>query len=99
MSREGGAEEPIWSRDGTRLFFRSGQRIMVASVANDTTLTVGIPSVAYRGDFVNVGGRSYDVGPDGRFFIIEAPPGTTTHLRVVLNWGEELRSRVGGGTE
>jgi len=95
VSREGGSEEPIWSRDGTRLYFRSGQRIMAATVANGDDLAVGVPSVAYRGDFVNVAGRSYDVGPDGRFLVIEGPPGTTTRLNVVLNWSEELRSRLG----
>jgi serine/threonine-protein kinase len=32
VSRIGGAEEPRWSRDGTKIFYRSGQRIMVVDV-------------------------------------------------------------------
>ena len=95
VSREGGSEEPVWSRDGTRLYYRSGQRIMVAPITIQPQLTVGTPSVAFRGDFVNVSGRSYDVASDGRMLIIDGGKGTTTRLQVVTNFFEELREKVG----
>jgi len=95
VSREGGSEEPVWSRDGTRLYYRSGQRIMVAPIATQPQLTVGTPSVAFRGDFVNVGMRSYDVASDGRLLVIDGGNGTTTRLNVVVNFFEELREKVG----
>ena len=92
VSRRGGSEEPIWSRDGRRLFYRSGQRIMEAKVSFEPELSTETPIVAYEGDFVNVGGPSYGVSPDGnRFLIIEGGQGTTTSLRVVVGWFNEVR--------
>lgn len=55
----------------------------------------GTPSVAFRGDFVNVGQRSYDVASDGRLLVIDGGEGTTTRLHVVTGFFEELRAKVG----
>jgi hypothetical protein len=46
-----------------------------------------------------VGGRPYDVAPDGRFFIIrdaqtQSGGGTPSNIVVVLNWLEELKRLV-----
>jgi serine/threonine-protein kinase len=93
----GGSEEPIWSHDGTKLYYRSGQSIMEVSVAHEPGLSVGTPRTVYRGDFVNVGGPSYGVSPEGdRFLVIEGGRSTTNSVRVVLGWHEELRRLVGG---
>jgi len=45
---------------------------------------------------VNVGGLSYDITSDGeRLLLLEpAPQDPVTYLNVVLNWFEELRTRV-----
>jgi serine/threonine-protein kinase len=95
VSREGGSEEAVWSRDGTRLYYRSGQRIMVAEITTEPQLTPGTPRVAFSGDFVNVGGRSYDIASDGRMLIIDGGKGTTTTLNVVTNFFEELQEKAG----
>jgi serine/threonine-protein kinase len=96
----GGSEEPRWSDDGRRLYYRSGRRIMLADVERSPTFSVGSPRVVFEGDFVNVGGRSYDVAPgDTRFLIIDDPVVTTTTLRVVQGWigeVERLISEAGG---
>jgi hypothetical protein len=35
---------------------------------------------------------NYDVGPDGRFLVVEGPPETEgMDLSVVVNWTEELK--------
>ena len=94
VSNEGGSEEPVWSRDGTRLFYRNDQRIMVARIATEPELEPSTPTVAFQGDFVNVGGRSYDVTADGTFLIIDGGDGLTATLNVVPNWLEELKERV-----
>ena len=44
---------------------------------------------------MNVPGLSYDVGPDGRFVLIEGPPETpVTRFNVVLNWFDDLKRLV-----
>ncbi len=91
VSGAGGAEEPRWSRDGRRLYYRSGQRIYEVSVSTAPDLTAGEPRVVYEGDFVNVGGRSYDVSPDGqRVLVIEGGVGRTPRLRMVRGWFGEV---------
>lgn len=91
VSRAGGAEEPRWSRDGRRLYYRNGQRIYEVSVSTTPELTAGEPRVVYEGDFVNVGGRSYDVAPDGqRVLVIEGGVGQTPRLRMVRGWFGEV---------
>jgi Tol biopolymer transport system component len=95
VSRVGGSEEPRWSRDGTRLFYRSGQRIMEVKIRTKQRLSVGAPTVFFQGDFVNVGGRSYDVAPDmRRVLIIEGGASGTNTLKVVQGWFAELQTLV-----
>jgi Tol biopolymer transport system component len=92
VSNDGGTA-PIWSRDGTELFFRSGDRVMVADVRLGEQLTVASPRVLFRGSYELEPGPSgslgYDVSPDGQRFLMirsEAP----RHINVVLNWFQEL---------
>jgi serine/threonine-protein kinase len=97
VTTEGGAE-PIWSPDGKEIYYRSGDRVMAIPVTTTPTLVVGRPSVLFEGSFVaGVGGLSlFDVGPDGRFLMMRAVSGREPRqLRVVFNWFEELRDRLG----
>ena len=60
---------------------------MEATVDVDPKLSASVPGVVYEEDFVNVGGPSYGVAPDGnRFLVIDGWQRTTTTLRVVLGW-------------
>ena len=91
VSRTGGAEEPRWSPDGRRLFYRSGQRILEIPVSTSPELTLGEPRVVFEGDFVNVSGRSYALAPDGRrVLVIEGGVGETRQLRIVQGWLTEV---------
>ena len=87
VSVAGGAEEPRWSPSGDRLFYRNGQRIMVAAVETGPPLSVATPEVFYSGAFVNVSGRSYDISSDGqRALVMDGGVVTTTTLNVVQGW-------------
>jgi serine/threonine-protein kinase len=95
VSITGGAEEPRWSDDGRRLYYRSGRRIMVVDVERAPLLSVSSPRVVVEGDFVNVSGRSFDVSPDeARFLVIDDPVVTTTTLRVVQGWTAEVERLI-----
>jgi eukaryotic-like serine/threonine-protein kinase len=97
-----GGVEGIWSRDGKELFYRNGQRWMVAPVNLDPAFTAETPRLLFEGPYANVGGLSYDVAPDGRRFLLLEPVGhdaaPVTHLNVVLNWFEDVRQKAGVGS-
>jgi serine/threonine-protein kinase len=104
ISSESGAE-PIWSRDGSELFYRSGDKMMVVTIEVITTetgseLKAGTPRELFKGQFFSAGvesvaGLSYDLDTDGRFIMIqEDEESPTTEIHVVLNWFEELKRLV-----
>jgi hypothetical protein len=79
---------------------------MAAPITYEPTLRVGTPRRLFPGSagyMWAVVGRAWDVEPSGeRFLIIRAPgatptedePPQTDRIDVVLNWVEELKSRV-----
>jgi Tol biopolymer transport system component len=97
ISTDGGIE-PIWSPDGTELFYRDeeGLEMIVVDITLEPEFRPGTPRVLFEGRFVETPGygRNYDVAPDGQSFLmfqqnmvgIEA-----SELRLVFNWLEELR--------
>lgn len=92
----GGGTEPVWSRDGSKLFYRSSTDMMEVTIDPEPDIKTGVGagrplfkdnSYARAGSFPD-----YDVASDGRFLMVqEAPP---TRINVVLNWFEELKRLV-----
>jgi Tol biopolymer transport system component len=88
VSTEGG-REPVWSADGSELFYRSGDKVMAVAVETEPDLTSGTPRVLFEGPYVIYlgGGTNYDVSPDGRRFLMirrELGP-APRQINVVLN--------------
>ena len=91
----GGGEEPVWSHDGKEIFYRNGTKWMVVNVKAGSDFSATPPRLLFTGPYVNVPGPSYDVGPDGRFVLIEGPPeAPVTRFNVVLNWFDDLKRLV-----
>jgi len=96
ISADGGFE-PVWSRDGTELFYRDeeGRRLISVDVAFEPEFKVGGTEVVLDQPFVpSVGfGRNYDVAPDGRSFLFvrqDLGEVERARLQVVLNWDDEV---------
>jgi serine/threonine-protein kinase len=89
VSVEGG-REPIWSRDGRELFFRTGRRIFAVPVDTTRGFTVGKPVMLFERPYLVdlLTGFDYDVAPDGRFLMIKPSEDeqAPARLNVVLNW-------------
>ena len=99
VSTDGG-RDPRWSPDGKEVFYRRGDSFLAASVASTGPLSVGDSKKLF--EIRAASGRStmhagYAVSPDGRRFLVLLldPRAIPTQINVVLNWFEELRSRVG----
>jgi hypothetical protein len=78
---------------------------MTAPVTYEPTLRVGTPRRLFSGStnyMFAVVGRAWDVDPSGERFLMIRVPGTAAvddepaqdRIDVVLNWVEELKSRV-----
>ncbi len=103
VSTNGGVE-PVWSRDSKRLFFRSDEDIMVASVVSSDPLELTTPAVLFPDRFVRTQGDNhihFDLAPDGRLLLIgypdsgrEAGPREGGRLMIAVNWLEELKQKL-----
>ena len=96
ISTEGGVE-PMWARNGRELFYRNGDKMMVAEVETKPVFAASKPKLLFEGHYeagIFPFERDYDVSPDGqRFLMIKASEqeSAATQLNVVLNWSDELR--------
>jgi Tol biopolymer transport system component/aminoglycoside phosphotransferase (APT) family kinase protein len=101
-----GGTEPAWSRDGSEIFYRNGPQMVTVRVRVSGTEIIPERPVVL---FSRLGGsaalvRSYDVASDGRFLMRRGDPEAgqerfreifPSTLRVILNWTDEVRRRIG----
>jgi Tol biopolymer transport system component len=100
VSADGGTE-PVWSRRGDELFYRSGRRYYAVRMTGADLTVPGPPTLMFEHDPVVTsvvpGAPAYDVAPDGKRFIMLTPaddsPGLT-RLDVALGWTRELDRRL-----
>ena len=94
----GGGSEPLWSRDGRTIYYRRRDSLYAASVSTQPTFEVG----GQRGLFLdtyqhNNNHTNYDRNPiTGEFLMLGQAMDTDASLVVVINWVDELRSRMRG---
>ncbi len=99
ISTEGGGEA-VWSRSSQELFYRNGRKWMAVSYSTNPKFSFELPKLLFEGDYLNAGGRSYDVSRDGQRFLLlksSADPSRQTQLNVVTNWFEELKRKAPRG--
>jgi Tol biopolymer transport system component len=104
--------QPVFSRDGSELFFYTGRGIVAASINYEPALRIGPSRQLFEsndylwGDY----GRAWDPDASGQRFLMIRNPGSDAaaraaaaaergererpHIDVVVNWFEELKSRV-----
>jgi eukaryotic-like serine/threonine-protein kinase len=103
VSTDGGTR-PLWARNSQELFYLSPTGdLMRVGVALGPTWAATAPTRLFEGSYgaaANQSGRTYDVAPDGkRFLMIKAggrreQTAVPTSLVVVQNWREELKRLV-----
>lgn len=97
----GGGNEPLWARDGHRLFYRRDKAVIAVAVSSGARLVVGSLDVVVEGVYAGRAGNgapNYEVSADGRRFLMvrrnDVASLVPTELDVVLNWFVELATRV-----
>jgi eukaryotic-like serine/threonine-protein kinase len=94
-----GGMEPLWSRSGRELFFRTPRNeLMAVQVAPGATFQTGTPEMLFStspfsGDEYH---RLYDISVDDRrFLMVRGSNKNVQALGVVINWGGELERLLG----
>jgi len=102
------AGQPVWSRDGSRIFFRSrrgasqassGDGIFEMPFDRSRGIAAGPERQLFRKAFAEdawMGVAGYDVAPDGRFLLVipDVSESIRPDMNVLLNVDDELRRRV-----
>jgi serine/threonine-protein kinase len=97
----GGGGKPVWTRNGRELCFLSNLLVACAAVQTTPTFSAGAPSTVLKARYWNFqAGRTFDVSADGQRFLMvkdestDDPTASQGNLVVVLNWVEELKTRL-----
>jgi hypothetical protein len=98
VSTEGGTE-PLWSRDGSEIFYRIGNRMMTVRATTVPSFKTNTPQLLFEGvyDKGKASRPAYDVTADGQRFLMVKTGDTEsapTRFEFVLEWFEELKGRV-----
>jgi len=83
----GDGTEPVWCENGD-LVFRRGNRWMATRVVEEPEPRWDPPKLRFETDFVDTGGKSNEVSPDGRRLLVlkSAVPYVRDNIRVIVNW-------------
>ena len=99
----GGGNEPVWARDGTELFYKNREKMMVVRVDTGPTFDAELPQQLFDEPYsfedreLGPGWAQYDVDGDAqRFLMVQTvePGSGVTQLHVDLNWLDELQRLV-----
>jgi Tol biopolymer transport system component len=93
VSTSGGLQ-PVWSRDGRKLFFTHADQLQAATVTLSpfqVTSRETLPITGIGGSRVHA---NYDVSPDGQHFVVFKRSGPSTSAIVVYDWMSEVRGRM-----
>ena len=89
-----GGYEPLWDPRGNKLYYRNGDEMWMVSYEADDEFMPAEPEFLFKRHFhggVLAAERTYSVGKDGRFLMIEEDYAVGTQINLIENWFEELK--------
>ncbi len=93
LSVDGGTD-PIWSKDGIRIYYHNNYRIYYVEVISEGEFEHQVPKVYYSGRFLNAVSRSLAIDKDGKRLLVLEPIRESQFAReaiVTLNWYDEIK--------
>jgi serine/threonine-protein kinase len=86
---------PVWSRNGSELFYLQGGQVMVVAIQAEPTFTAEKPRPLFVGPYSGGGSGGFDVSLDGqRFVMVKRSETSANQIHVITNWFEELKRLV-----
>ena len=97
VSNQGGTE-PIWSRSGRALFYRTPAGIVSVAVTTGARFSIGERRAVITSEYLtDPTHANYDASADGSQFLMLKQAGADSRTIVVHNWGRELREKLAAG--
>ena len=99
ISNEGGIS-PIWSKDGSQLFYRKGDGVWVVDINTEGGFSSSKPRLVFKEKGLNatIPLRAWDLWPDGQGFLMtkrgESKYQQVDEILIIQNWFEELKRLV-----
>jgi Tol biopolymer transport system component len=94
VSVDGGVE-PVWSPDGTTLYYRHDDEFLAATLTTTPSLAIVRRESLFKGDYpVTTGHANYDIAPDGKRLLLLRSVPDSVHAIVVHNWSTEVRAKI-----
>jgi serine/threonine-protein kinase len=97
----GGGRAPLWSRDGSELFYTAGigptRKMLAVSITMNPTFSAGMPRFLFDSDQFawNTYQASYDITPDVKSFVMKQPvpqpQQPATKINIIHGFFEELK--------
>jgi Tol biopolymer transport system component len=88
---EGGGREPLWSKDGRKLFYRTGAEIISVDVETDPVFKKGKSEALFKDIYIwGIRHQNYDVHPESEQFLMLKNL-YSRGITLVINWTEELK--------
>jgi Tol biopolymer transport system component len=91
----GGGSEPVWSRDGKRLFYRAAGHLMAARIAVGEGFAIAGRDTLFTDSFQFAPNphANYDVTADGTHFVF-LKAASEGNMIVVTNWQSVVKARM-----
>jgi hypothetical protein len=89
-----GAWQPVWSKDGKKLFYLDAtQKLTFVEVqTTNDAVQIGVPRTMFQtGVRSSIFNEAYDVTRDERFLVVNSVLESTAPVVLVTNWDLELR--------
>jgi serine/threonine-protein kinase len=102
ISNEGGSE-PLWARNGKRLFYRRQGQLWVVDVQTDGVFATSKPRLLFdKPEYLTSSPyRTYDLSLDSQRFLMvkgeQRKPAPVTEMILIQNWFEELKRLLPAG--
>jgi hypothetical protein len=88
-----GGEQPRWSTDGKRIFYRRGGKFYGASVTAQANITIGRPVEFAIDPSGQAGHFNYDIAADGRLIVAVLDSFSTGQPALMFNLTEAIRQK------
>jgi len=92
----GGGLHPLWNADGRRIFYRSGERVLVVEVVLNDEPDLSPPRVLFDGPYTfaqNLSIPHYALGGDGQSLLMVKEEAGARSFALVTSWMQHLDTR------